>query len=116
MIRQVHAVSIHAPRVGGDVVDAASWPLDSMFQSTPPAWGATLRGPSMVHQPVSIHAPRVGGDVLGALALGRIAFQSTPPAWGATADVTADRENAAVSIHAPRVGGDDDAETPLWTR
>ena len=35
-------VSIHAPRVGGDIVHALLWPLVVVFQSTPPAWGATI--------------------------------------------------------------------------
>ena len=56
-----------------------------MFQSTPPAWGAT---------------PASGNNALFWW------FQSTPPAWGATfwADVFERPFN--VSIHAPRVGGD----------
>ena len=56
-----------------------------MFQSTPPAWGATI-----VHncdEPASW-------------------FQSTPPAWGATGLPPAGSVIRKVSIHAPRVGGD----------
>ena len=83
----IFQVSIHAPRVGGDgspiVIsvpgccfnprsprggrhgDADRNPVSILFQSTPPAWGAT----SMMFAPevadsVSIHAPRVGGDAV----------------------------------------------------
>ena len=82
----------------------------SVFQSTPPVWGATtterpyLRQKEIsIHAPrvggdlppvnikfaanaISIHAPRVGGDALRMAAGERSgAFQSTPPVWGATA-------------------------------
>ena len=40
----VHSVSIHAPRVGGDGGRAAKQLGGFMFQSTPPAWGATAHG------------------------------------------------------------------------
>ena len=58
----------------------------AVFQSTPPARGATCvrqRAGPLVK--ISIHAPREGGDVEvpgmdGAIDL----FQSTPPARGAT--------------------------------
>ena len=57
-------ISIHAPREGGD----AAWDIDAEevfgFQSTPPARGATL----------SPFPPAGGGG----------GFQSTPPARGAT--------------------------------
>jgi hypothetical protein len=83
-------------------------PAGRMFQSTPPAWGATVqRHISCGDHHVSIHAPRVGGDQnlchLFRLLMcfnprpprgGRLVitpslvpvsmFQSTPPAWGAT--------------------------------
>jgi hypothetical protein len=35
----------------------------NVFQSTPPAWGATRsQGDRIAKRVVSIHAPRVGGD------------------------------------------------------
>ena len=57
-----------------------------MFQSTPPAWGATADGQEPGHyESVSIHAPRVGGDMYAQTHPdGFKTFQSTPPAWGAT--------------------------------
>ena len=56
-----------------------------VFQSTPPARGATLT-PSLVcgRMLISIHAPREGGDVVAAGLLVAI----------------------NISIHAPREGGD----------
>ena len=61
-------ISIHAPREGGDLADRLADADANIFQSTPPARGATLaqRG---VHQltSISIHAPREGGD--GALSI-----------------------------------------------
>ena len=102
-----------------------------MFQSTPPAWGATLpkfpsasrpmrfnprppRGGRLPHlhgflgdHVVSIHAPRVGGDLRGVdLSPDGLLFQSTPPAWGATRFAPHAFDGNCVSIHAPRVGGD----------
>ena len=102
-----------------------------VFQSTPPARGATagVTG-QMVTMIISIHAPREGGDA--ACCCGtcpRNRFQSTPPARGATPWTTictcwtefqstppargATRETFAayaelciISIHAPREGGD----------
>ena len=77
-------VSIHAPRVGRD---AAASRIDAAvsFQSTRPAWGATVRS-GWLHNHV---------------------FQSTRPAWGATVRVRRSaRSSLRVSIHAPRVGRD----------
>ena len=58
-------ISIHAPRVGGDLTILATGLIPAVFQSTPPGWGATVRAltfPSAMG--ISIHAPRVGGDVV----------------------------------------------------
>ena len=79
------AISIHAPREGGDVKSYAETTVspyfnprpprggrldylqlieaDGRFQSTPPARGATLRGLlESGAEHISIHAPREGGD------------------------------------------------------
>ena len=56
-------ISIHAPRVGGDVVQCGQPFPFQLFQSTPPVWGATAYWrPQMEVLIISIHAPRVGGD------------------------------------------------------
>ena len=76
-------ISIHAPRVGSDVYVASFGPRPT-FQSTLPAWGATiLRRRRGVHR-ISIHAPHVGSDASRRSALAPI----------------------RISIHAPRVGSD----------
>ncbi len=78
-------ISIHAPREGGDTMSVIHTTLLPVFQSTPPARGATtvcLRW--FAPCSISIHAPREGGD-------------------GFLAHVTFAID---ISIHAPREGGD----------
>ena len=57
-------ISIHAPRVGGDETLPTFALVVTIFQSTPPVWGAT--------------------DSLTAEDMIAAEFQSTPPVWGAT--------------------------------
>ena len=84
--RPVLSISIHAPRVGSDVLDLSSSHTTSLFQSTLPVWGATwcwlLQWPYPL---ISIHAPRVGSDHKQ-----RVGEVLIPK----------------ISIHAPRVGSD----------
>ena len=57
-------ISIHAPRKGGDCSICDLSFICQLFQSTPPARGATMF-PAMLWQfskKISIHAPRKGGD------------------------------------------------------
>ena len=103
-------VSIHAPRVGRDIViidflhNSASFnprapcgarPLVRRsrngaveFQSTRPVWGATRLFLVLFRYPcVSIHAPRVGRDrARNAPIAANSMFQSTRPVWGATVE------------------------------
>ena len=59
----VQGISIHAPRVGSDLVVLIQPRHQLVFQSTLPVWGATLLRLSLSHEPlISIHAPRVGSD------------------------------------------------------
>ena len=82
----IQPISIHAPREGGDFLLCLSFLIFDIFQSTPPARGAT---------------PRRGCWYKW------LTFQSTPPARGATGvDVSADDFQEVISIHAPREGGD----------
>ena len=102
----------------------------SVFQSTPPARGATPPSASLLgHFCISIHAPREGGDAVPSYSrFSRSLFQSTPPArgatWcfaqfvtpgifqstpparGATRLARCGRLGHLISIHAPREGGD----------
>ena len=101
-----------------------------LFQSTPPARGATWtgavcqgRGGISIHAPreggdleqrahfnrdlISIHAPREGGDrasILSLLFPNR--FQSTPPREGGDGIASWWKTVIRISIHAPREGGD----------
>ena len=70
--------------------------VELVFQSTPPARGATWRW----------ICPLVGAEI----------FQSTPPARGATASTESSCQRQPISIHAPREGGDTHAGTlsRLW--
>ncbi len=79
------AISIHAPRMGGDSCIESMGFLLSAFQSTPPAWGATR---TLLVLPTGC------------------GFQSTPPAWGATTSRKRSSSSCKISIHAPRMGGD----------
>ena len=81
-----HRISIHAPRMGSDIIltclhikrrnfnprsphgerparnYAEAWRIE--FQSTLPAWGATPASPRPTSsRPISIHAPRMGSDL-----------------------------------------------------
>ena len=104
----VFLISIHAPRMGSDPTlskvplyadyfnprsphgerpdKTVSQAMSKLFQSTLPAWGATLRNiPFSYFVSISIHAPRMGSDVFFSKEEWEKAkFQSTLPAWGAT--------------------------------
>ena len=80
-----------------------------VFQSTPPARGATITSFNEVYRTdISIHAPREGGDLrfLQCRMKFLLLFQSTPPARGATVILAALLSTLGISIHAPREGGD----------
>ena len=106
-------------------------PLKKLFQSTPPARGATYDGAGRSGGfSISIHAPREGGDrCIRHRGDEEGVFQSTPPARGATrydalmlmqkADFNPRPPRGGrrkrlfipsptqyISIHAPREGGD----------
>ena len=80
------AISIHAPREGGDFEDDEIGAVYFIFQSTPPARGAT-----------KLTNPRISKYTK---------FQSTPPARGATFTSPVSEQIRPISIHAPREGGD----------
>ena len=101
-------ISIHAPREGGDPDDAPAYYHPPVFQSTPPARGATpcprtraSRGRYFNPRP-----PRGGRLQREYDRLLRELFQSTPPARGATPSWSRSRRATEISIHAPREGGD----------
>jgi len=128
---QLFVIRPHASCVWSDVPTAEPKPVDVIFQSTLPVWGATnpikrdfdLMG-------ISIHAPRVGSDDTLEQMWGHgYAFQSTLPVWGATRVLLLRGRGmgyfnprppcgerpvlcdnlfffVVISIHAPRVGSD----------
>ena len=103
----LHYISIHAPRMGSNRPTSkkrcrilnfnprsphGERPVDRNlpviilgFQSTLPAWGATVRRAWYYYRPlISIHAPRMGSDFVSFDTFHASRFQSTLPAWGAT--------------------------------
>ena len=62
-VDDITGISIHAPREGGDSRRVIFRPLSEIFQSTPPARGATVVVTACQQGiQISIHAPREGGD------------------------------------------------------
>ena len=81
------AISIHAPREGGDDTPSLSDGLPTVISIHAPREGGDCEELYKVkHQFISIHAPREGGDGDRHLEVSANGiFQSTPPARGATA-------------------------------
>ena len=83
------AISIHAPREGGDF---------QYFKR------------SCVKTDISIHAPREGGDFYMAALLTSLGISiHAPREGGDVCDFANSLKVSAISIHAPREGGDQDA-------
>ena len=80
------AISIHAPREGGDQSYFSRDPKESLFQSTPPARGATL-SQSAAH-------------------IAKNNFNPRPPRGGRHKELRFPDTPLTISIHAPREGGD----------
>ena len=126
----VQEISIHAPREGGDVSghhgrvrpyhfnprpprggrrwcikEVTQWRL---FQSTPPARGATggeITG--ILADGISIHAPREGGDQWSRDRVPQSHhFNPRPPRGGRHHQYVQGIRGQDISIHAPREGGD----------
>ena len=80
-------ISIHAPRVGGDITGMSYRRAKREISiHAPRVGGDPFHAKPDILLDISIHAPRVGGD-------GRMAREVS--------------ERSHISIHAPRVGGDD---------
>ena len=82
----IDGISIHAPREGGDVGTINGLPLLIVFQSTPPAKGATSEGSICNRQYVVFQStpPATGATRPSTCQDTSGRFQSTPPAKGAT--------------------------------
>ena len=112
-------ISIHAPREGGDLGVLGYAANSDLFQSTPPARGATksIQGCRCFLSDFNPRPPRGGRRDDPAGRLGDVVFQSTPPARGATYRAITAEYDPIISIHAPCEGGDirmldDDAWKP----
>ena len=124
-------ISIHAPREGGDSTTELTLLYMLIFQSTPPARGATIRvhmvytvgrhfnprpprggRPAVFNydygfQDISIHAPREGGDRPFSFPLYMLQhFNPRPPRGGRPRSSAYADDLSGISIHAPREGGD----------
>ena len=90
--------------------------VDTIFQSTHPVRGGTLRLPeSLPPLPISIHPPRAGwdrGKPVYTMAINT--FQSTHPVRGGTGWTRRCRPAVPISIHPPRAGWDQDHQRILW--
>ena len=85
--------------------------VPGVFQSTPPARGATDERDNMVLPgSISIHAPREGGDDHdGGVGVAQIVISIHAPREGGDVQLLDVGVDAAISIHAPREGGDSGA-------
>ena len=130
MVRYMH-FNPRPPRGGRRARLGAGRKGGRIFQSTPPARGATASTESSCQrQPISIHAPREGGDThagtlsrlwpyfnprppRGGRLHGRarrakdiLHFNPRPPRGGRPYKTFDDLRKKQISIHAPREGGD----------
>ena len=103
------AISIHAPRVGCDLLCAGQVNHDTgTFQSTHPVWGATAGdGLGGCVGNISIHAPRVGCDATPPTPRSSPGhFNPRTPCGVRRLGVQLIKNDGRISIHAPRVGCD----------
>ena len=131
-------ISIHAPREGGDRRKHTTMCCGVIFQSTPPARGATTEVSAMGSLlAISIHAPREGGDYVFAPGLPSFSdfnprpprggrrprrrkglklrnFNPRPPRGGRPDGETYWKDKNTISIHAPREGGDVIQPEPIY--
>ena len=100
-------------RMGSDDRAVEGTCLLSKFQSTLPAWRATIKFLRIFADSfISIHAPRMESDsTFGASSGGSYEFQSTLPAWRATSVCLNCGSYFDISIHAPRMESDYRVET-----
>ena len=79
-------ISIHAPRVGRDLICPKFISADYRFQSTRPVWGATARWQLHTAESVDFNPRAPCGARLRTVPLMMYSrtFQSTRPVWGAT--------------------------------
>ena len=96
------------PPRGGRPDDGKTQGADQLFQSTPPARGATLAAfLGRLFGRISIHAPREGGDLeLGIVGRSVKVISIHAPREGGDEVTPMVQTVGLISIHAPREGGD----------
>ena len=101
-------VSIHAPRVGRDTCGSYKCQSIVLFQSTRPAWGATMVGNMMyvAGQGFNPRAPRGARQNIDLSKQIQIRFNPRAPRGARHHPRFHSASHRAVSIHAPRVGRD----------
>ena len=100
-------ISIHAPREGGDFWPA--WVSGSIcdFNPRPPRGGRQRKNDQSTRANIFQSTPPArGATPIVGLWLMLLIFQSTPPARGATNMLHKQYKDFSISIHAPREGGD----------
>ena len=115
---QFVSVSIHAPRVGRDLVPSTIARNTMCFNPRAPR-GARRGAPAFAFSDcnVSIHAPRVGRDarILSTASLA-LRFNPRAPRGARRISLYLDNRPIRVSIHAPRVGRDNSRLTTELAR
>ena len=106
--RVVRVISIRASHMASDLKRPRNSSIVCIFQSTLPAWGATM----CIHLAlallvISIHAPRVGSDANAIFADQHAQISIHAPRVGSGATWAAGRRIYPISIRAPRVGSDE---------
>ena len=101
-------ISIHAPRTGSDANGSSVLLMDSEFQSTLPARGATRISAGLLSSAQNFNPRSPHGERLATYweTLKESTFQSTLPARGATTQLFLASCVDFISIHAPRTGSD----------
>ena len=105
---QAQFISIHAPRVGRDISFGNILLPTVKFQSTRPVWGATIVIFVFTRLDVDFNPRAPCGARLSQSfrVIAELKFQSTRPVWGATLPAGPHAADDDISIHAPRVGRD----------
>ena len=103
----ISAISIHAPRVGRDLVILICFLIIIISIHAPRVGRDFLKTKVHTHKPISIHAPRVGRDVekYGEDSKNHN-FNPRAPCGARPAVIHSDFVPQEISIHAPRVGRD----------
>ena len=81
LVEYIKQISIHAPRMGSDIPASSKFSMILRFQSTPPAWGATiaLNGQFAFQKHFNPRPPHGERRRAPPIAIRNLPFQSTPP-------------------------------------